>query len=164
MSKAMITQARLKELLHYDPDTGLFTWRRDQNNRAKKGTIAGTKALNKYVRISIDGRIHLAHRLAWLWMTGAPPAFEIDHRDGCKHNNVFSNLRDIEHGANQQNQRKPQSASGYIGVTWDARTRKYMARLQVAGRRVHIGRFSSAEQAHLAYVQAKRQHHPFSTI
>lgn len=99
----MITQARLKELLSYDRQTGLFT-RRVPNKVRPKGFVYGA-AENKYVQISIDGRTYPAHRLAWLYVHGKFPVrpFEIDHIDRRKNNNAFDNLRVVTRSQNRRN-------------------------------------------------------------
>lgn len=76
----MLTQARLRELLSYDPVTGVFTWACDHGHRAKKGDVAG-HTRDRYTTIGVNGKNHMAHRLAWLYMTGEHPTHEVDHRE-----------------------------------------------------------------------------------
>src|SRR5579863_2482235 len=101
----MLTQERLKELLHYDPDTGLFTRLVTVAAfGAQKGKIAGN--VDKkfgYCLIRIDGRGYLAHRLAFLYMTDSIPE-EVDHRDLNRSNNKWINLRAARHVDNMRNQ------------------------------------------------------------
>lgn len=66
----MLTQKRLHDILHYDPQTGIFRWR----SRKCNGHVAGTRHdVRGDLKVSIDDRRYLLHRLAWLWMTGAMP-------------------------------------------------------------------------------------------
>src|SRR5665213_3102737 len=107
--KVVLTQARLKKLLHYDPLTGMFTWRitHGRHDRWKAGARAGN--LHKSDRrwlIRIEGIRYKAHRLAWLYMTGRWPRDQIDHKDTDSSNNVFTNLREATNAQNQQNRRR----------------------------------------------------------
>ncbi len=112
----MITQARLKELLHYNPDTGVFT--RKKNGRTAGG-IARNGAGKPYWSMSVDGKTHKAHRLAWLFSFGHLPKNDIDHEDGNGLNNKISNLRDVSHHINCKNRRlQSNNSSGYNGVCW----------------------------------------------
>jgi hypothetical protein len=97
----LLTAEKVRELLHYDPDTGIFTWRVNRSN-AKAGAIAGSMD-NGYRLIKINGHKHLASRLAWLYMTGAWPERNIDHRDLGPSNDRWENLRLGDHSENAQN-------------------------------------------------------------
>lgn len=157
----MITQEHLKSLYHYDPDTGLFTSIKERRNW-KKGRVAGT--VNEYIIIRIDEVGYRAHRLAWLYMTGEFPEAQIDHINGDKLDNRFSNLRPCNTSENSQNILKPRAdcKSGYKGVAWRQRNKKFHATIRVKGRGIHLGYFDTAEDAHKAYLEAKYEHHPFS--
>lgn len=161
---ATLTQARLKELLHYDPETGAFTWRVRRGGPATPGSRAGSVTYKGYLYIGIDNERHMAHRLAWLYMTGAWPGDQIDHRDTNKMNNRFANLRLATNSFNGQNRTRAHtgSATGVLGV--GVRRGRFIARIRVCGKTVHIGCFSTAEAAHAAYVQAKRELHPGNTL
>lgn len=163
MSKPMITQERLKELLQYDPATGVFVWLVTLNARGPTGAVAGTRS-GRYVYICIERQLYLGHRLAWLYMHGEFPAGDLDHRDGNGRNNRFGNLREATRAQNQQNQRRGQGRLRLLGVAFDAGTKRFVARIQVNKRPIHLGRFDTATEAHEAYLKAKREHHPFSTI
>ena len=80
----MITQKRLKELLHYCPDSGVFTRLKSTSNRVKVGDIAGWKGKNGYIGINVGGVKERAHRLAFLYMTGDFPVFQTDHINGIR--------------------------------------------------------------------------------
>lgn len=162
----MLTQARLKEVLRYDADTGLFTWRKTLNNRRPAGTIAGCldSARLRRVFIGVDGRMYLAHRLAWLYVNGVLPSQQIDHINGDSTDNRIRNLRQATNAENHQNLRRARndSSTKLIGVR--KRFRKWAARITVDGHTIHLGTFKTAEAAHAAYLRAKRKLHPFGTL
>lgn len=165
MTEANLTLARLRELLHYDPQTGVFTWVKTTSNRAKVGAPAGGHNGNGYIRISIDGRYHYAHRLAWLWVHGDFPAAEIDHKDGDRSNNRIGNLRMAEHRENSQNQAlRSTNKSGFHGVSRHANTGKWVASIHVRGKKKHLGLYAMPEAAAQAYLRAKAQMHEFQPV
>ena len=161
-----LTQERLKEVLHYTPETGVFTWKVQKPFTAKRGSIAGHLSKNGYVTISIDSHIRLAHRLAWLYVYGEWPAFHIDHIDGNRSNNMIFNLRADPLRQNQQNRRCPSrnNTSGYLGVCWSKSVKKWEAKITENGKRKVIGWYESPIDAHEAYLKTKREIHPFCTI
>lgn len=159
-----LTKARLDELLVYDSDTGLFT-RRVSHGSAKAGKATGCLHKKGYIFISVDDRAYSAHRLAWLHAHGSWPSGQIDHINGNRSDNRICNLRDVSAGMNQQNRRvrSRNSTSGFLGVS-KARHRWRAAIQAPDGRRVNLGSFDSPEQAHAAYLEAKRAIHPGGTI
>src|SRR5262245_57095359 len=106
----MVTRERLLELLEYDPETALLTWKQDRGGKAKTGIVAGRLAANGYIDITIDSRRYKAHRLAWLYVHGEWPPEEIDHRDLDKANNRLANLRPASHQQNLYNRPKQKCA------------------------------------------------------
>lgn len=104
MAGSIITAAQLREVLNYDPETGVFTWRLSTGQRSKPGRIAGSLDHQGYTRIGVLDSYYSAHRLAWLYMAGEWPAL-IDHLDGNRSNNRFSNLRVVNQKTNSENQR-----------------------------------------------------------
>jgi len=165
MAAAILTQDRLRELLHYDPDTGVFTWRVFRCGRAMPGAVAG-RVSGAYWCINIDGATFKASRLAWLYMTGSMPENIVDHRDTDKLNNRWKNLRDIPQARNLQNQRKAQADNllGVLGVTHHPKNNKFQARITLDKKTRSLGYFKTAEEAHAAYIEAKRRLHEACTI
>lgn len=159
-----LTAERLREVLHYEPSTGVFTWRVKPNRRIVIGAVAGSKTAAGRIQISVDGTDYLAHRLAWLYQTGTWPTDEIDHWDTHPLNNRFANLRDATRQVNQENLRRARidSHTGLLGVT--AIGERFVARIKVNKKSIHLGRFDTAEAAHLAYVAAKRERHAGNTL
>lgn len=152
---------RLKDVLFYEEETGLFRRLKDSGSRTKAGDIAGGLDRNGHVRIYVDGQIYAAHRLAWLYMYGSMPCGVIDHMDGNRSNNAISNLRDVSMSVNQQNQRKPHSrgTTGFLGVTFNKRRGKFMAQIGTKTKHIYLGLYETAEEASEAYLKAKRSIH-----
>lgn len=166
MSKPDVTSQRLRESLHYDPETGAFVWIAQTSKRIQIGGVAGSQDSKGYVRIGIDGEYYPAHRLAWLYVTGAWPADQIDHRNGVRDDNSWLNLREANRFLNGQNQRLPHTdnKSGFLGVCWHKASGKWRAQIKIDGRVSHLGLFATAADAHNAYLVAKRNLHPGCTI
>lgn len=156
----MLTQARLKELLHYDPDTGVFTWKAASGRRALVGSVAGSVRRLGYIIIGIDGKRHLAHRLAFLYVDGAFPPALVDHIDHCPSNNRLANLRLATTAENARNMRiKINNSSGYKGVSWHSSDRKWQAYATLNGKQYHLGFYPTAEAASDAYESFAMKHH-----
>jgi hypothetical protein len=149
----MITQSELKEVLEYNPDTGLFIWLKSNGNRRlKAGDAAGTKMKVGYVRITIQGKMYQAHRLAHLYMTGNFPENFIDHINHIKDDNRWTNLRDATLSQNQANQPKRKTnTSGYKGVCWHRAHKKWSAQIMYMNKLMHIGHYTTPEEAAEAY-------------
>lgn len=157
MPKIELTAQRLRELLDYSPDTGLFTWRKRGGPKAPVGSVAGGPDSNGYVKIGIDGEDYRAQRLAWLHYYGEWPKLDVGHLDGRIDNNAISNLRDLPQAVVQQGQRKAHADSlhGFLGVT--KRKTKWMARISIDRVVYYLGVFTTPEEAHRAYLDAKRE-------
>lgn len=163
----MLTAERLRELLYYDPETGVFMWLMRTNRRIQVGDVAGSfdKAAG-YVHIRLDGKLYKAHRLAWLWVYGVWPVDQIDHINTVRHDNRIANLREASNQLNGENRRRVRSdnKSGFLGVGFDTKTERLYARIQINGKSKHLGRFETPELAHAAYLAAKREHHKGNTL
>jgi hypothetical protein len=150
----MITQQELKDLLHYDPNTGLFTWRVSLNTRIKEGQEAGCLNNLGYVKITIRRRRHSAHRLAWLYVYGHNPPQYIDHINGVCSDNRAVNLRLATHSENLANAKKRKNTVCHLkGVTLRGDGR-YLARITVKNTQIYLGRYDTEQEAHAAYVAA----------
>lgn len=147
-----LTAERLRELLHYDPETGVFRRLADRGPNGPAGAIAGNTNAQGYVIISIDHRAYRAHRLAFLYMTGRWPGGHVDHRDGQGDNNRWSNLRPASATESSRN-RRGWGSSGLKGV-WTEGDDRWRARIYVNSIAVHLGCFRTAEDASAAYAAA----------
>ena len=162
MAAVDLTAARLRELLHYDPETGVFTWKIKRSN-VEANQPAGAIARSGYRVIGIDRALHLAHRLAFLFQTGEWPKGQVDHRNGLRDCNAWANLRDVDALTNGQNRRVPKRGNPYsttLGATWCSFSGRWIAKIRIDGRYVHLGRFDTQEEAGAAYMAAKMNSHP----
>jgi len=149
----MITQEYLKSILHYDPETGIFTWinsKRDGWNGKEAGTTTKTR-----VHIQILNRLYLSHRLAFLYMTGSMPKM-VDHINEIPLDNRWCNLRECTRSQNVANitEKRSDNKSGYRGVYRRKKSRKYIAQVRKNGKVHHLGTFKTPEEAYEAYKKA----------
>lgn len=144
----MLTQLRLRELLDYDPITGIFR-SRHARSKLKIGDCAGTIQFQGYRLISVDGEKLRAARLAWLYMTGEWPTEHIDHINGDPADDRWANLRQASRSENMANQKllRLDNTSGARGVSWDKRLGKWHARVNYQRKLHHVGYFDSFEEA-----------------
>ena len=157
----------LRKRLHYNPDTGIFVWVESNGRRAYKGSVAGSAGSRGYISISIDGHKYKAHRLAWLYTHGAWPKDCIDHINGNTSDNRIVNLRDVDRTTNQQNIRRAKInniASGFLGVKRMQNTSRWYATIKLHGKSIYLGSHATPEEAHHAYLKAKRKLHQGCTI
>lgn len=150
-----LTAERLRELLHYDPETGVFKWRVGRRGTARAGTIAGRLHRDGYRRIQVDGVSYAAGPLAWLYMKSEWPAGQIDHENCARDDNWFTNLREANGSQNNMNTRlRRTNTSGFKGVTFHKACGRWQAGIRHAGRHRHLGLFDTATEAHAAYCKA----------
>lgn len=156
----MVNQCKLKSLLEYSPDTGRFIWRSGK----RAGQEAGFGRARGRIQICIAGRNYYAHRLAWVYVNGVEPAGVIDHANGNALDNRIGNLRDTSQSGNLENQRRARrdNSTGLLGVS--EKRGKWRAAIKVHGKTKHLGTFASADEAHAAYLAAKRNFHAMCTI
>jgi hypothetical protein len=158
----MITQERLKELLDYDPDTGVFTWK-TARGCVVAGSVAGALNTNLYIYIKIDQKLYRAHRLVWLYIHGSLPGAEIDHVNRIRGDNRIANLRAATKSENGQNKPKYRNnTSGIPGVCWHKASQKWIAQIRHLGHSIHIGLYDDLEEAAAARAAAKAKYHTFN--
>ena len=157
-----ITQEGLKEFLSYAPDTGLFVWRVTKGNKSIN-SAAGTIVRGGYIRIGLNGKYYMAHRLAWLYVYGEFPTQYLDHINGVTNDNRIENLREATNQENQYNQGVCKAnKSGYKGVSWRKGNKKWVASGYANSKSIFLGYFNTPEEASEAYNEyAKKVHGEF---
>jgi hypothetical protein len=159
--KNKLTQGYLKECLHYDPETGIFTWNERPESHFKtigSGKAWNTKYANEiagsrysktgYTLISINYTLYYAHRLAFLYVEGYIPENHVDHIDKNKLNNQWDNLREVSVQCNLQNSHlSSANTSGVTGVYWEVARKKWVAQITISIRNFILGRFDRFEDA-----------------
>lgn len=163
--KVALTPERLRELVCYDPETGVFT--RVAGNRSDlHGHKARPTGKDKYPKMALDGVKYSCHRLAWFWVHKEWPQEEVDHINGDRTDNRISNLRAVSRLLNAQNIRtlNRKNTSGFTGVSFAKDKGKWVVRIKTPGKYRHVGYFSSKEEAGAAYVEAKRRFHEGCTL
>jgi len=149
-----LTAERLREILHYDPTTGIFIWLEKTCLKVVVGKEAGVHKRG-YLYIGLFGKRYLGHRLAWLYMEGEWPSLNIDHKDGDPSNNRWKNLRAANQSQNIANSRLRTGKALLKGVR-KTPSGTFQARIICDGRERHLGSYKTEEKAHLAYVHAAR--------
>lgn len=144
----MLTQKRLKEVLDYHADTGLFFWKIKINN-VPNGKPAGASQNKGYIQITIDSHNYLAHRVAWFYVYGKWPNRQIDHINRNKKDNRISNLRDVNNSVNQINiGLRSHNTSGVTGVVKSSKSHKpWAAQLNRNNKKIFLGYFNTVKEA-----------------
>lgn len=156
----MLTQERLKELLYYSPQFGIFVWKVNKGSRAKAGAIAG--CFNKatgYVVMVVDNCMEPAHRAAFIYMTGKPPPEHTDHINGVRDDNRWCNLRAVTPSVNHKNRRiHKDNKSGFIGVCWLKKLGRWQAQIRVNYKTISLGLHDNKEDAIAARIAANEKY------
>jgi len=145
--KKELTRESLREILHYDLNTGIFTWEVNIGGRALTGSRTGTINGKGYAIIGINRKMYYAHRLAFLYVLGWLPE-QVDHQDHDKSNNRWINLQPANRAINAKN--CPLYAcnkSGTSGVVWFKRDKKWLAQIKVDSKQIWLGLFETKQEA-----------------
>jgi len=162
----MLTQERLKELLHYDPDTGIFTWIKATGPRCKIGNVAGSIQTFGYRQIKLNTINYCAHKLAWFYFYGELHNGEFDHINRIKDDNRIVNLRKATRSNNTQNVPiRKDNKSGYKGVSWNGYKKRWIAQIFINGKQKQIKASKNIEDAIKARDEFVKKHydHDFYT-
>ncbi len=155
-----LTLEQVREFLEYDPVSGLFKWRKRTSNRISVGDVAGVKAGNGYIYIALHDRRLLAHRVAWFYVTGKWPEEQLDHINRDRADNRLVNLRPASQSQNSCNGvLRSTNKSGYRGVSWEKRKKKWQARIVKDRKQYLLGYFATKESAYDAYLEAASRLH-----
>lgn len=151
----MLTQKTLKELLYYDLNTGVFTWRVDRGGKVKVGRVVGWIDQG-YIRMEILGATYLAHRLAFLYVEGEFPSHEVDHKNNVRSDNRWHNLRKCLHIENTYNRSlRSNNTSGIKGVSWHKAINKWQVAISANKKRYYLGVFEDLELAEFVASEAR---------
>lgn len=130
MKQKIVEVSRLRELLHYDKDTGHLHWIEEGVYQRPVGTVAGCRCRDGYIRITIDGKKYAAHRVAYALVNGHFPSLILDHINGVKDDNRWGNLRDCNYKQNSFNaKRRTVTSTGVKGVSKCRKTGKFVVRV-----------------------------------
>ena len=148
-TKQYPSQSELKQLLDYNPETGIFIWK-----VKRRPILIGSKAgcLNKkdkYLYIKINGIKYAAHRLAWIYIHGEiAHNLQIDHINGCGVDNRLINLRLATCSQNQHNSKLSiKNTSGFKGVYWSKKSNKWTTSIHLNGKQHNLGMFAEHDKA-----------------
>jgi hypothetical protein len=143
----MLTHEYVKRLFDYDPATGLLRWKVSRPKLARIGSLAGDTRSKGYSVVRIDGSPYMIH-IIWLWMTCELPNQTIDHADKNPRNNRWANLRQATRSQQQMNRGvQANNRSGHTGVHWEKRRQKWLAKIYIGRRFIHLGSFNSLTEA-----------------
>jgi hypothetical protein len=159
-SRLDLTAEYVRQIFEYNPITGILIWKIKPAKYINPGTKAGNIDSRGHMTVRIRGKGYLIHRIAWLYMTGSWPDQEIDHIDRNRANNSWANLREATSTQNQYNSSKHKdNTTGFKGVCYHKRDRKYTAQIMKSGKLLHLGYFNTPEEASKAYNEASKQLH-----
>lgn len=159
--EASLPHETLILLLDYNPATGVFTWKNKISTKVVVGEPAGFFD-NGYWRVSLYGVQYMMHRLAWFYVTGKWPEEELDHINMDRSDNRFCNLREATKSENMQNRPKQKNnTTGFKGVSRHHDGKRFTAQIHRNRKKMHLGVFNTAEEAHAAYAEASKVHHKY---
>ena len=164
MAAQILSVERVRNLLDYEPETGNLTWRYARSGISPG--IAGSVGGPGYLYVVADGHRLLAHRLIWFHVHGKWPQGDIDHINHDRLDNRLANLRDVSRCMNNENRKQARCDNriGVLGVSWHDHSKKWRARIMTGGKEYRLGLFDTTEDAHNAYLIAKRRLHEGCTI
>jgi hypothetical protein len=157
--KKTLSQKALMSALHYNPETGVFTYI-NGSKKKKPGREAGNIKTQGYREIHVNGGNYYAHRLAFLYMTGSFPEELVDHINGVRADNRWCNLRPATYSENNRNARlRKDNTSGVKGVCWDRVSKKWFAYISLNKKRHGLGQFETLDEAAAVVAEVRKQLH-----
>ena len=159
-SALRIMAEKMNQVLQYNENTGVFTWLQKTGPRCRIGHAAGSETDEGYIAIRVFNKNWKGHRLAWFFVHGCLPTGDIDHINGDKRDNRISNLRIASCAENCRNSGKRiTNKSGYKGVCWHRRDRKWRAQICHNYKVIALGSFQTREEAAATYIKKAMQLH-----
>ena len=152
-----LTATNIRELLDYDKETGIFTWKVDVAKNRKAGQVAGSLSTQGYVVLTISGKTYKAHRIAWLYVYGELPPSILDHINQCRSDNRIANLRLADAVLNGKNRKPNKGRVGTTGASFVKSRNRWIASIMVDKKRLHLGSFVNQADAIAAYAAAKEK-------
>lgn len=153
------TFEQVKEVLACDRETGILTWICPSRGRIIKGAPAGNLQSDGYILVGLFKRYYYAHCLAWLLTTGEWPTVQVDHKNNVRNDNRWSELRAATHAQNNYNTKKTRrNTSGFKGVYWCKRYKKWRASITVDKKTIWLGIHDTPKEAHDAYLLAAEKY------
>lgn len=147
----------LRQSFTYDCESGVLT-------RTRTNKLANSMDVQGYLVAFFNGKIYKVHRLIWAIVHGEFPKGQIDHINGNRSDNRLCNLRVVTQQQNSHNKQwDRRNKSGFTGVCWNKKASKWQAAISVNSKTIYIGVFSTPENAHLAYLNAKKVFHSSSS-
>lgn len=144
----ILTQERLQELMHYDPDTGDFKWKVQKARCIKIGEVIHRIDYKGYVVVKIDGKTYKLHRLVFLYMEGYLPENQVDHINRIRNDNRWCNLREVSKQCNLRNSKQRiDNTSGVKGVCWFKRDNKWQVNIRILDKKHYLGLFNDFAEA-----------------
>lgn len=162
----MLTLDIARNLFHYDEIAGQLFWKVKRSSRVDINKPVGCKHHSGYLQVTVNRKQYRVHRVIWLMAYGSWPTFGLDHINGIKDDNRICNLRDVDLVTNRENLRvaNVDNKSGFLGVSYNEKRRKYRAQIRAMGRYITLGYFQTPQEAHNVYVDAKRKYHRGNTL
>lgn len=158
-----IELSRLKQIMKYDPETGVFIYLVNRGRQKKAGDIVGFVSPKSshngggYRIIHVDGREYAAHQLAWFYVYGTWPKSQVDHINVQRDDNRIANLREATHSQNMANRPiQSNNTSGLKGASFHKAARKWVSCIQKEGEYMYLGLHETRELAHAAYCNAAK--------
>lgn len=154
----MISTERLRSILEYNAETGVFR-RKIRAAKMDVGSVVGARHSQDYLYARIENRLMFMHRVAWQYVYGSPPVGEIDHINGDRSDNRICNLRLSNRQQNSANtKRRYNNRAGAKGVVIDKRNGSIRAYIHVNSKTKYLGTFETIKDASSAYLKAAKEH------
>ena len=157
-AKPLPAVERLRELLHYNGETGILSWKQAASSKLAGSVAGGIHKGTGYLRVTVDKSTFLSHRVIWKLVTGDEPVGAIDPLNGLRGDNSLCNLRLVDKSTNHKNRKlSSTSSSGVAGVTWSKHSMKWMSRIKVNQHMKYLGIFDTFEEAVIARKLAEKE-------